>query len=174
MVLAMTKIYLQHTMRYLVVLVAIGLAAADDGPCFSHVAVRYFKDPEDNLCFEQCPIVPIMMVRASPTWQYVFLKTLYIIFALNNALFVLIIVVFALLLHVAVRQCSLIRSVDNFFDLKIQKKPTNKVVSPKFISQDNCDTVSGWSTGSCNSVYGGFRVGNKKILPSFQSKNHHS
>ena len=55
MVVAMTKIYLQHTMRYLVVLVAIGLAAADDGPCFSHVAVRYFKDPLlDNPCFEQC------------------------------------------------------------------------------------------------------------------------
>ena len=54
--LAMTKIYLQHTMRYLVVLVAIGLAAADDGPCFSHVAVRYLKDPLllDNICFEQC------------------------------------------------------------------------------------------------------------------------
>ena len=52
----MTKIYLQHTMRYLVVLVAIGLAAADDGPCFSHVAVRYLKDPLllDNICFEQC------------------------------------------------------------------------------------------------------------------------
>ena len=71
-VVAMTKIYLQHTMRYLVVLVAIGLAAADDGPCFSHVAVRY---PVDNLCFEQCPIVPIMMVLASPTWWYVILKT---------------------------------------------------------------------------------------------------
>ena len=84
----MTKIYLQHTMRYLVVLVAIGLAAADDGPCFSHVAVRY---PVDNLCFEQC-------------------------------LFVLIIMVLALLLHVAVRQCSLIRSVDKIFYLKIQKK----------------------------------------------------
>jgi len=53
-------------MRYLVVLVAIGLAAADDGPCFSHVA-------------------------------------------------------------------------------------------------DSCDTVSGWSTGSCNSVYGGFR-GNSNNL----------
>ena len=72
MVLAKTKIYLQHTMRYLVVLVAIGLAAADDGPCFSHVAVRYLKDPLlDNLCFEQCPIVLIMMVLASPTWRYV-------------------------------------------------------------------------------------------------------
>ena len=82
MVLAMTKIYLQHTMRYLVVLVAIGLAAADDGPCFSHVAVRY---PVDNLCFEQCPIVPIMMVLASPTWRYIILKTHSIIFALNNA-----------------------------------------------------------------------------------------
>ena len=45
MVAAMTKIYLQHTMRYLVVLVAIGLAAADDGPCFSHVAVRYLRYP---------------------------------------------------------------------------------------------------------------------------------
>merc|ERR1711913_250736 len=28
---------------------------------------------------------------------------------------------------------------------------------------DNCDTVSGWSTGSCNSVYGGFR-GNSNNL----------
>merc|ERR1711913_202748 len=28
---------------------------------------------------------------------------------------------------------------------------------------DNCDTVSGWSAGSCNSVYGGFR-GNSNNL----------
>ena len=64
-VLAMKKIYLQHTMRYLVVLVAIGLAAADDGPCFSHVVVRYLKDPVDILCFEQCLSVLIIMVLAS-------------------------------------------------------------------------------------------------------------
>ena len=67
----MTKIYLQHTMRYLVVLVAIGLAAADDGPCFSHVAVRYLKDPLYNFCFDQCLFLLIIMVLASRTWRYV-------------------------------------------------------------------------------------------------------
>ena len=174
----MKKIYLQHTMRYLVVLVAIGLAAADDGPCFSHVAVPYLKDPLllDNICFEQCPIVPIMMVLLSPMWRYLILKDPLDNLCFEQSLFLLIIMALALLLHVAVRQCSLIRSVDKVFYLKIQKKKRqiNKVVSPKSISQDNCDTVSGWSTGSCNSVYGGFRVGNKKILPSFQSIYHHS
>ena len=35
-------ILIQHTMRYLAVYVAIfGLTAADEGPCFSHVAVSY-------------------------------------------------------------------------------------------------------------------------------------
>ena len=67
----MTKIYLQHTMRYLVVLVAIGLAAADDGPCFSHVAVRYLKDPLYNFCFDQCLFLLIIMVLASRTSRYV-------------------------------------------------------------------------------------------------------
>ena len=75
-----------------------------------------------------------MMVLASPTWRYVILKThcCQIILALNNALFVLIIVVFAIepicddyngscFSHVAVRQCSLNRSVEKVFDLKIQK-----------------------------------------------------
>ena len=115
----MTKIYLQHTMRYLVVLVAIGLAAADDGPCFSHVAVRY---PVDNLCFEQCPIVPIMMVLLSPMWRYLILKDPLDNLCFEQSLFLLIIMALALLLHVAVRQCSLIRSVDKIFYLKIQKK----------------------------------------------------
>ena len=74
-----------------------------------------------------------MMVLVSPTWRYVILKThCQIILALNNALFVLIIVVFAIVpicddyngpcfSHVAVRQCSLIRSIEKVFDLKIQK-----------------------------------------------------
>ena len=40
------------------------------------------------------------------------------------------------------------------------------------VAQDNCDTVSAWSAGSCNSVYGGFRVSaivnNKKSgLPNY-------
>ena len=106
MEVAMTKIYLQHTMRYLVVLVAIGLAAADDGPCFSHVAVRYLKDPLlllDNICFEQCPIVPIMMDLVSPTWRYLILKDTLYNFCFGQCLFLLIIMILALLLHVAIR-----------------------------------------------------------------------
>ena len=118
----MKKIYLQHTMRYLVVLVAIGLAAADDGPCFSHVVVRYLKDPLDILCFEQCLFVLIMMVLLSPTWRYLILKDPLDNLCFEQSLFLLIIMALALLLHVAVRQCSLIRSVDKIFYLKIQKK----------------------------------------------------
>ena len=36
-------------------------------------------------------------------------------------------------------------------------------------AQDNCDTVSGWSAGSCNSVYGGFRVGS--MIKIFSKKS---
>ena len=43
MVSAMNTV--QHTMRYLVVFVAIGLTAADEGPCFTHVDVSEKPKP---------------------------------------------------------------------------------------------------------------------------------
>ena len=46
-------------MRYLVVFVAIGLTAADEGPCFSHVDV---SEKSKSMCRKDVEMWPMMLI----------------------------------------------------------------------------------------------------------------